>query len=130
MVVASLAGQTVIGTTMASAVMQVVFSVAGQLITVDGQAVIVAVQIVNTVEVVISGVGVSAGEVIVGSTEAGVVSAVGSEDAGASGVETEGPIPLLEAGLMGTVMVAVKVTGPTVLLGESGSMSDGDTDPS
>jgi hypothetical protein len=86
------------------------------LVTVEGQAVIVAVRVANTVEVVISGVG--------------VVSAVDSEDAGAPGVETEDSVPLLEAGLTGPVIVVVKVKGPMVLLGESGSMPDGDPDPS
>jgi hypothetical protein len=128
--VASSTGQTVVEATIVSVVMRVVFSVAGQLVTVGGQAVIVAVRVVNTVEVVISGVWVSAGKVIVGSMEIGVVSAVDSEDAGAPGVETEDSMPLLEAGLTGPVIVVVKVIGPMVLLGESESMSDGDPDPS
>lgn len=92
-------------------------SVAGQLVTVEGQAVIVAVRVVKIVEVVISGVGVPTGEELVGSTEAGVVSAVDSEDAGASGVA-------------GPVIVVVKVTRPTVLLGETEETCDEDPDPS
>lgn len=128
--IASSTGQTVVETTIVSVVMWVVFSVAGQLVTVEGQAVIVAVRVVNTVEIVISGVWVSAGKVIVGSMEVGVVSAVDSEDAGAPGVETEDSMPLLVAGLTGPVIVVVKVIGPMVLLGESESMSDGDPVPS
>lgn len=93
------------------------------MVTVERQAVIVAVRVVNTVEVVISRVGVSAGEVIVGST-------VDSEDAGAPGVETEDSMSLLEAGLTGPMIMVVKVIGPTVLLGDSENMSDGDPDPS
>lgn len=105
-------------------------SVAGKLVTVEGQAVIVAVRVVKIVEVVISGVGVPAGEELVGSTEVGVVSAVDSEDAGASGVEAEDSMALLEAGFAGPVIVVVKVIRPTVLLGETEETCDEDPDPS
>lgn len=105
-------------------------SVAGQLVTVEGQAVIVAVRVVKIVEVVISGVGVPAGEELVGSMEAEVVSAVDSEDAGASGVEAEDSMALLEEGFAGPVIVVVKVIRPTVLLGETKETCDEDPNPS
>lgn len=100
------------------------------MVTVEGQAVIVAVRVVKTVEVVISGVGVPTGEELVGSTDVGIVSAVDSEDAGAPGVEAEASMALLEAGFTGPVIVVVKVIGPTVLLGETEEMIDEDSDPS
>lgn len=103
---------------------------AGQLVTVEGQAVIVAVRVVKTVDVVISGVAVPPMEELTGSTEAGVVSAVGSEDVGALGIEAEGAMALLEAGFTGPVIVVVKVIGPTVLLGEAEETCDEDPDPS
>jgi hypothetical protein len=43
--------------------------VAGQLVTVDGQAVIVSVRVLKTVDVVISGAGVSTGKAVVGALE-------------------------------------------------------------
>jgi hypothetical protein len=49
---AGLTGQTVVETTIVSVVIYVVLSRAGQLTTLDGQAVIVAVRVVKTVEVV------------------------------------------------------------------------------
>lgn len=47
-------GHTVVETKMVSVVMKVVFAVAGQFVTVDGQAVMVAVRVEKTVEVVYS----------------------------------------------------------------------------
>lgn len=98
--------------------------------TVEGQAVIVAVRVVKIVEVVISGAGVPAGEELVGSTEAGAVSTVDSEGAGASGVEAEDSMALVEAGFAGPVIVVVKVIRPTVLLGETEETCDEYPDPS
>lgn len=83
-------------------------SVAGQLVIVEGQAVIVAVRVVKIVEVVISGVEVSAGEELVGFTDATVVGAVDSENSGVPGVEAEDSMTLLEAGFTGPVIVVVE----------------------
>lgn len=47
-------GQTVVDTTIVSVVTKVVFELAGQLTTVEGQAVIVAVRVERTVDVVTS----------------------------------------------------------------------------
>ena len=90
---------------------------AGQLVIVEGQAVIVAVRVVKTVEVVISGAGVSAGEELVGFTDAAVVSAVDSDNSGAPGVKAEDSIALLEAGFTGPVIVVV-ISGVGVSAGE------------
>lgn len=51
---ASAAGHTVVETKMVSVVTKVVLAVAGQFVTVDGQAVMVAVRVEKTVEVVYS----------------------------------------------------------------------------
>lgn len=79
----------------------------------------VEVRVVKTVEVVISGGGVTTGEEVVGPVGAWLVSAVDSEDADAPELEAEDSMALLEAVFAGPVTVVVRVTGPPVLLGET-----------
>jgi hypothetical protein len=106
-------------------------------VTVEGQAVIVEVRVVNTVEVVISCV-VPAGEEIAGDVTA-VVWDTGAPEvdesvqvvvsAGSEGLPGVVPVAaledwpaLLEAGFAGPVTVVVRVIGPGVLVGDTGEM--------
>lgn len=96
---AAVTGQTVVETKTVSVVVYVLFWDAGQLVTLDGHAVMVAVRVVKTVEVVdspsddgcTSAVGVAdavasaTGQIVVATTMVSVVTKVLLADAGQSG---------------------------------------------
>jgi hypothetical protein len=72
------------------------------------------------VDVVMVGEGALAVEVLVRSTEVEVMRVVVPLDPGAPEVEAEDPVVLLDAVFAGPVVVVVRVTGPGVLLDETG----------